>query len=177
LNTIRETDPEISILQNIRDNPGGLPLRQRDLARAGGVSLGMTNAIIRRMTQKGWIVVRRINKRNIRYAVSPAGLEEIARRSYAFLRRTISNVVLYRDGIEKWLLAAKAAGHDRIVLVGRSDLDFMLAYECLRLGLAFSQAESPAAGGRGLILFSEQYSGEGAAASGSTRLHDILTGS
>jgi len=33
-----------------------------------GLSLGMTNAILKRLAAKGWITVRKVNNRNIRYA-------------------------------------------------------------------------------------------------------------
>ena len=51
-----------------------------DLARIVGLSLGMTNAIRGRLAGKGWITIGKVNNRNIRYAVTPAGIEQITPR-------------------------------------------------------------------------------------------------
>ena len=90
-------DRELEVLENIHNN--GSHLRQRDLASVLGLSLGTTNAIIKRLGQKGWLTIRKVNNRNIRYAVCPAGAEQIARRSYRYLKRTIKNVVDYKETI------------------------------------------------------------------------------
>ena len=65
-----------------------------------GMSLGMTNAILKRLVLKGYLSIRKVNNRNIAYAVTPAGVEVIAKRSYRYLRRTIGNIVRYKEAIE-----------------------------------------------------------------------------
>jgi DNA-binding MarR family transcriptional regulator len=126
---------DLEILEHIHASER---VRQRDLAHVVGLSLGMTNAILKRLAQTGLIVVRKVNNRNIRYAVSPAGLEAIARRSYRYLRRTIRNVVDYRRTLEGLVAAVRKAGYRRIELVGRSDLDFILEHACARMGVEFA---------------------------------------
>lgn len=133
------TDKELQLLERIRDNSG---VHQRDLARSVGVSLGMTNAILKRLGKKGLLTVRKINNRNIRYIVSPAGVEEIAKRSYRYLRRTMGNVVRYRKAVQGLVEEVKNRGFARVVLVGQSDLDFMLEHFCQKLGIGFGTAEA-----------------------------------
>ncbi|HON14399.1 MAG TPA: transcriptional regulator, partial [Treponema sp.] len=90
-------DPELTILETIYDSSRqASSVKQRDLAYTAGTSLGMTNAILKRLTQKGWITIKKVNSRNIQYAVTPDGINEIARRSYRYFKRTIRNVVMYR---------------------------------------------------------------------------------
>jgi DNA-binding MarR family transcriptional regulator len=139
---IAGTDPETRILEMIR---GARKVRQRDLAHGIGLSLGMTNAILKRLAVKGLIVVRKVNNRNVRYAVSPAGLEQIARRSYRYLRRTIRDVVDYRRAIEALVQGVRRAGYARIVLSGQSDLDFILEHACAagRVELRREEAGAP----------------------------------
>jgi hypothetical protein len=64
------------------------------------MSLGMTNAILKRLVLKGYLSIRKVNNRNIAYAVTPAGVEAIAKRSYRYLRRTIGSIVRYKEAIE-----------------------------------------------------------------------------
>ena len=118
-------DRELEILEHIYENPEHV--HQRDLAHIVGLSLGMTNAILKRLAHKGLLKIRKVNNRNIKYIVSPIGAEAIARRSYRYFKRTIKNVVHYRRAIEDLVRRIKADGYDRLILVGVSDLDFIVA--------------------------------------------------
>jgi DNA-binding MarR family transcriptional regulator len=136
-----QEDTELAILENIYTSSKRADIvRQRDLARIAGSSLGMTNAILKRLVQKGFIIVRKINSRNIQYIVTPDGVNEIARRSYRFFKRTIRNVVFYRDRIDESVSRAKARGLQAVLLVGMSDLDFIVEHACDRHGLPFLKA-------------------------------------
>jgi DNA-binding MarR family transcriptional regulator len=70
-----------------------IDVRQRDLAKIAGLSLGMTNAILKRLALKGLLTIKRVNNRNIHYIVTPTGIEAITRKSYRYFKRTIKNVV------------------------------------------------------------------------------------
>lgn len=139
-----DNELELDILNHIRQSPGGV--RQRDLATVIGKSLGMTNAILHRLTEKGMLTVAKVNNRNISYAVTPRGMRELAGRSYRYFKRTIRNVVDYKDAIERELclqLQAMAAvlPADRprsLVLVGRSDLEFILEHLAHKYGLGWT---------------------------------------
>jgi DNA-binding MarR family transcriptional regulator len=126
---------ELDVLEHIAELGD---VRQRDLARIVGVSLGMVNAILRRLSKKGLLTVHKINNRNIAYAVTPEGMEAIAKRSYRYLRRTIKNVVDYRDTIEAIVRAAKHDGFGRLVLVGESDLAFIVEHFCWKWSLPYA---------------------------------------
>lgn len=131
-------DTELALLENIfASRNTGNSLRQRDMANIVGASLGMTNAILKRLVQKGWIIVRKLNRRNIVYAVTPDGVNEIARRSYRYFKRTIRNIVFYRERIEHEIEQAKREQLSVVVLVGVSDLDFIVEHACTRHGLSF----------------------------------------
>ncbi len=136
-----QEDTELAILENIYTSTKRADIvRQRDLAKIAGSSLGMTNAILKRLVQKGFIIVRKINSRNIQYIVTPDGVNEIARRSYHFFKRTIKNVVFYRDRIDEAVSRAKAKGMQAVLLVGISDLDFIVEHACDRHGIPFLKA-------------------------------------
>lgn len=137
-------DAELAILEHIyssqkRDSG----VTQRDLAEASGLSLGMTNALLKRFSDKGWLLLQRLNARNIRYALTPEGINEIVHRTYRYLRRTARAAGLYRDLIEEFVMRKKREGADRLVLAGVSDLDFLLEYACERHGLLFIKAADP----------------------------------
>ncbi len=126
-------EKEIELLNSI--NSTSAPQSQRELAQASGMSLGMTNAVLKRLVLKGWLTVRKINNRNIRYAVTPDGMEEITRRSYRYFKRTLKNVADYKNRIDQLLQTVQTDGYDSIVLVGASDIDFIVDYICTQRSL------------------------------------------
>jgi DNA-binding MarR family transcriptional regulator len=118
----------------------GKRLSQRSIARALGMSVGLTNAILKRLSAKGLVMVRRVNQNNVHYLVTPEGIEEISRRSYRYLRRTIGHVVRYRDIFRAFCREQAAAGTREIVLIGESDLAFILEWSADKEGIAFRHA-------------------------------------
>lgn len=141
-----QTDTELTVLENLYGSGKAEASRaptQRALARTAGLSLGMTNVLLKRFTEKGWVTVKRVNARNLHYALTPEGVQEIARRTYRYLKRTARSTALYRDLLEEFVLAAKREGAHTLVLAGPSDLDFILEYVCERHGLVFLKTADP----------------------------------
>lgn len=62
---------------------------QRSLAEKTQSSLGMINMILRRLIQQGHVKTRRINRKNIRYLLTPKGAHHNVRRTYQAIARTI----------------------------------------------------------------------------------------
>jgi len=133
------SDKEAAILEHIYYNDS---LKQRELADKAGISLGMTNAILKRLIEKGWLMTKRLNSRNISYVVSPAGREEIFKRGYRYFKRTIDDIRLYKEGIEQLVSEAIEAGYTGVALVGKSDLDFIVEYVCGKAGVELLRADS-----------------------------------
>jgi predicted transcriptional regulator len=150
-------EKELEILEYIHARKE--TVHQRDLAKIAGLSLGMTNAILRRLMEKGWLMIRKVNNRNIQYIVSPKGLEQITRKSYRYFKRTIKNVVYYREALENLVKNIRRDGYEGVVLVGKSDLDFIVEHACRREGIKFLKDESmeKSFGGRVYYIYSESY--------------------
>ena len=168
---------ELEVLEHIYTSKQ--QVHQRDLAKIVGLSLGMTNAILKRLTQKGFLTVRKVNNRNIRYIVSPKGVEAIMKRSYKYFKRTIKNVVYYRQSIEELVRDLKSGKFDGVVLVGKSDLDFIVEHACNRFDIEYVR-DAESYGGKLFYLYSESYIPDretktGAAANSIAFLQDVLT--
>lgn len=177
MNTQEITDHEYALLESIYHHKEARPVRQRDLARIVGISLGMTNVILRKLVQKGWVVIRRINSRNIQYAVTPSGIDQISRRSFLFLKRTVRNVVYYKDVIDRLILELKTRGYRSIVLVGKSDFDFVLAFLCQKHKLEFIESLTPARREGAVLVHAEDARGpssDNGAPAEEVYLQDIL---
>ena len=152
-------EKEIQILENIQQN--STHVKQRDLAEIIGLSLGMTNSILKRLAKKGWLIIKKINNRNIRYAITPQGIDEITKRSYRYFKRTIKNVVDYRRIIESLVEEIKGKEYTGVVLVGKSDLDFIVEHACHKQHLDLVRDEEHYEG-RLFYLYGESYIPENA---------------
>jgi DNA-binding MarR family transcriptional regulator len=130
-------DKEYIILENIYNKQDSI--RQRDLAHIAGISLGMTNAILKRLVMKGYLIAKKINRRNIHYAVTPDGINAILKRSYRYFKATIKNIVLYKERILTLLADIQKHRYQKIILVGNSDLDFIFEHCCKKANIGFSQ--------------------------------------
>jgi ribosomal protein S25 len=119
---------------------------QRSIAQALGMSVGLTNAILKRLTEKGFLMMRRINTHNVHYLVTPAGIDQISRRSYLYLRRTIGHVVRYKERLREFCQGQRERGVREIVLIGESDLAFILEWCAEKEGLGFRVVEGSAEG-------------------------------
>ena len=161
-------DTEFIILENIYNSSMQQPLRQRDLAQIAGASLGMTNSILKKLAQKGWITVKKLNSRNIQYAVTLEGINEIIHRSYRYFKRTIRNTVYFKDILDEAVFEASRKNITKVALVGKSDLDFIVEHACRHWGLHFSKISDDSikeiSNNETLIIFSEGISGERKAA-------------
>ena len=150
-------EKEIEILERISRSKS--TIRQRDLARIIGLSLGMTNSILKRLTNKGLLQVKKVNNRNIQYVVSPAGMEAIALRSYRYFKRTLKNVVTYKEAVDELVQEIKQKGCRRLVLVGKSDLDFIVEHFCDKYRIEYRNVRDLSANPPGedgdFLLYSE----------------------
>ena len=147
-------DKEAIILEHIYYDDS---LKQRELADKAGISLGMTNAILKRLVEKGWLMTKRLNSRNISYVVSPAGIDEIFKRGYQYFKRTIDDVIFYKEGIEQLVAEAVEAGYKTIALVGKSNLEFIVEYTCGKVGISFEKVNQEKVTNEMFVLYSEQY--------------------
>jgi DNA-binding MarR family transcriptional regulator len=137
MNIPETKERDIVLLENIYRE--GKHVNQRDLARIAGLSLGMTNAILKRLIQKGWLKVRKVNSRKLQYIVSSQGIEEIAKKSYLYFRRTIKNVVYYKETIANLINVISKRGFNIVLLVGKSDLDFIIEHFCMKNSISLEQ--------------------------------------
>ncbi len=131
-------DTELSLLESIGESEGSrVHVTQRELASRAGLSLGMTNALLRRLAERGWVKLTRLSPKSMRYALTPEGVGEIARRTSGYFRRAARNTDRYRTQIELFIVEAKRAGASTLVLAGASELDFLIEFVCDRHGMAF----------------------------------------
>jgi hypothetical protein len=138
-------DTELDLLETIlKAENSSSRLTQRDLAQESGLSLGMTNLLVRRLATKGLVMLTKLSSRKFRYALTATGMNEIAKRTAGYFKRATRNAELYRSILEEHILEKKLNGVSTVVLMGSSDVDFLLEYICERHDLVFVKSADPA---------------------------------
>jgi len=93
-------NPELQLLESIYSatEEGNSPalVSQRELATTSGLSLGLTNTLLKRFIERGWVKLLHVDGRKIKYALTPSGMEEIAVRTVDYFMRASRNASLYR---------------------------------------------------------------------------------
>ena len=89
---------DVATLQNIADTLKEDPLAsQRVLAENAGMSIGLMNAVLKRFAERGWIMLTNVNLRKLSYAITPAGISELTKRSRTFAKRTFGSAESFRS--------------------------------------------------------------------------------
>lgn len=173
-------DHELSVLESIYEDSSRneKAVRQRELSANTGIALGMTNAIIKRMAQNGWLTIRKLNSRTIHYAVTTKGIEELTSRVYRYVSRTIKNVAWYNRTLEALLDNVRDSGYSEVALVGASDHDFLIEHTCLKKNMRFRLSSDRQPEHSQFVVFSEDTKAPrgGARGDGFVFLRDILVG-
>jgi len=110
---------------------------QRELAGAAGLSLGMTNALLRRFVERGWVKLMHLSGRSLKYILTSEGVEEVLRRSISYFSRAVRSASLYREKIDAFVVRVASEGKKVLVLEGPAELDFLFDYSCVRHGIEF----------------------------------------
>jgi len=97
----------------------GKGVTQRSLSKRLGIALGLTNSLIRRLVNKGYVKVVNVRPNRVKYLITPAGIAEKARATRSYLARTVHLYTETRQHIHAGLLAAteRANGNGRVRVV------------------------------------------------------------
>lgn len=106
----------------IRELASSASFNQRVIAKKLGISLGLTNLIIKRLAKTGYIKIKQINRRNIQYLLTPKGFSEKARKSYNYTLKTISILSRIRKEIQNLILEKYKFGMKIFFIVGDNEL-------------------------------------------------------
>lgn len=174
-----EQDSEFLLMNTINElSRAQADISQRDLSRAIHMSLGMTNVLIKRLSQRGFVLIQKVSPRKVTYVLTPDGMNELAKKTYRYLKSTIRKVVDYKELIVTITIDAKDRGFARIGILGESDIDFIIEYAARNAGLGYELYDDdkkiPA---DSFIFVSENWSGSCAVTGKSVaHIYELLAG-
>jgi DNA-binding MarR family transcriptional regulator len=161
-----ESTHDLIILDQIEQNPDST---QAFLASHLGVAVGTINWHLKRLISKGYVKVRRAERRKLLYIITPEGIALRARLTLDYIQTSFRLYRLTRERVMELLGQVQAAGYDQINLIGEGDVADVCRLTCLEQGIQIvHDTHKPALEVRGwkvgLHLKDEQiYRGEHAA--------------
>ena len=99
---------------------------QRDLSRQMDMSLGMINMLIRRLAAKGYIRISQLDKRKVKYILTPKGFTEKMRKSIKYTLKTIHSISFIKERIREILIRLYTEGKKNFIVLGKSDFALMI---------------------------------------------------
>jgi len=119
---------ELQILSHIAENPD---TTQSDLATQLDVAVGSVNWYIKRLTNKGYVKVKQMERRRLRYLLTPQGVSEKARLTRQFMQMSLHWYRVTREDSQNYLAEIKQAGYDTVCIEADGDLAEIIALTCL----------------------------------------------
>ncbi|MCL4559651.1 MAG: winged helix-turn-helix domain-containing protein [Chloroflexi bacterium] len=126
-----DSSRDLVLLEQIEQNPDAT---QASLATHLGVAVGTVNWHLKRLIAKGYVKVRRAERRKLRYIITPEG---VALRTHLTLDYIQTSFKLYRavrQQVNELLKQARKAGYSQVYLQGEGDVADVCRLTCLEQG-------------------------------------------
>lgn len=122
-----ETTHDLALLEQIENDPN---ITQASLATRLGVAVGTVNWHIKRLIAKGYVKVKRAERRKLRYIITAEGIAHRALLTVDYIEQSLLMYRNTRQRVVEHLRAVKHAGYDRVRIMGESSIAVDLADIC-----------------------------------------------
>ena len=133
-------EQDLAILEQIEQNPD---VTQADLATQLGVAVGSVNWYMKRLINKGYIKVRQMQRRRLRYLITPQGVAEKARLTVLFMQFSMRLYRRTREVSKRYLTEVRQAGYGKVYIEGDNDLTEVCYLTSLEQGLQVVDTSRP----------------------------------
>jgi len=106
-------DREMTLLEQIERDPD---VTQASLATQLGVAVGTVNWHIKRLVAKGYVKVKRAQRRKLRYIITPEGLAFRALLTVNYIETSLRLYRNTRQRVRELLAQVDQAGYDQVIL-------------------------------------------------------------
>ena len=138
METSPDSSRELALLENIERDPD---ITQASLATLLGVAVGTVNWHLKRLIDKGYVKIKRAERKKLRYIITPEGIALRMRLTVDYIEQQF---LLYRNTrlrVKEQLDAVRKSGFDRIRLIGDGDVADVCRLSCLEQGITIVRDE------------------------------------
>jgi DNA-binding MarR family transcriptional regulator len=126
---------ELGLLEEIERDPD---ITQASMAGKVGVAVGTVNWHIKRFIAKGFVKVKRAERRKLRYIITPEGIAERAKLTVAYIE---NSMLLYRQTREQALRIlgkAREKGFNQVMIEGDGDIADICRLTSIEQGMSIA---------------------------------------
>ena len=136
-----ETSPgpnrEMVLLEKIEYDPD---ITQANLASQLGVAVGTVNWHLKRLVAKGYVKVKRAQRRKLRYIITPEGIAFRARLTVNYIEQSMHLYRLIRGRVLEAVKEIKMAGFDSVRIMGDGDIADVCRLTCIEQGITITNS-------------------------------------
>ena len=132
METTPEPTRELLLLEQIEADPD---INQSTLADQLGVAVGTVNWHLKRLVSKGYVKVKRAQRRKLRYIITPDGLAFRARLTINYVENQMRLYRRTRQRVHELLTEVKQAGYHNVFILGEGDIADICQLTCLEQGI------------------------------------------
>jgi DNA-binding MarR family transcriptional regulator len=132
METQTDSSHDLSLLENIERDPD---VTQADLATQLGVAVGTINWHLKRLVEKGYVKVKRAERRKLKYIITPEGLALRARLMVDYVEQQFNMYRRIRQKVKDAAIQLGGEGVERVRLLGEGDVADICRLTCLEQGL------------------------------------------
>ena len=150
METSPDTTRELALLENIERNPD---ITQASLAMQLNVAVGTVNWHLKRLISKGYVKIKRAERKKLRYIITPEGIALRTRLTMDYIEQQFLLYHRVRQKVTEHLEAVQNAGCSSVRLIGEGDIAEICRLSCLEHGIALTNdASAPLLEVNGLII-------------------------
>ncbi len=149
----KPTEADLTILEHIEQEPD---TTQASLASRLGVAVGTVNWHLKRLIEKGYVKVKRAQRKKLRYIITPEGIALRARLLVDFIHSSMEMYRLVRERSTEVINDLKSSGFSIVQIEGNGDIAEVLRLTCVEHGMKIVEdGNAPTLKIEGLKIFTE----------------------
>jgi len=155
-----EVEHQLRILEALERNP---ETTQANLAAQLGVAVGSVNWHLKRLIHKGYVKATRMERRRLKYFVTPEGLALKARLTSQYMEASLRVYRELRQAAWETLAQVRSAGYQAVIADGQDEAMEIFCLTCLEQGVRVEKNPSSplpkvrADGARFLVVWTDQH--------------------
>jgi len=123
---------ELTLLEEIENDPD---VNQSTLATQLGVAVGTVNWHLKRLIAKGYVKVKRAERKKLRYIITPEGIALRARLAVDYVEKSFSIYRKTRQRVKDHLTKVQDAGYKKVRILGKGDVVDICKLTCIEQGV------------------------------------------
>ncbi|MFZ3071357.1 MAG: winged helix-turn-helix transcriptional regulator [Anaerolineaceae bacterium] len=136
-NTVNQANRELDLLRKIEQNPD---ISQASLADELGVAVGTVNWYLKRLISKGYVKVKRAQRKKLRYIITPEGIALRTRLTMEYIQNSFELYRHSRETTTALLQQIRQNGYSQVKIEGSGEIAEVCQLTCLEQNMTVMDA-------------------------------------